>query len=217
MHIRARRDLRDKALAAVRRCRIALESYIRENPLFAVSLVPVSVEEEAPSLVREMALAAAKAGVGPMAAVAGAIAEAVGRELLPFSDEIIIENGGDVFLKTSKRRLVGLFAGESRLTGRIAFEIEPEDTPLSVCTSSRSVGHSLSFGKADAAVAFAPSAALADAVATAIANRVVSAEAISLALEFAENIPGLTGAVIVKDDNIGFCGKVRIARRNPSN
>ncbi len=119
-----------------------------------------------------MAAAAQTAGVGPMAAVAGAIAECVGRELLEFSPEVIVENGGDIFLKVSHRRTVGIFAGDSPLTGRIGIQIEARDTPLGVCTSSGTVGHSLSFGRADAVVVLAPAAALADAAATAIGNRV---------------------------------------------
>lgn len=211
--IRTRHALTQEALAAIRRCRIALESYIREHPLFAVSLVPISVDDYAPELVKAMASAADQAGVGPMAAVAGAIAEDVGRSLLSLSEEAIVENGGDIFLRISRTRLVGLYAGKSRLTGRIAFEINPEDTPLGVCTSSRSVGHSLSFGQADAVVAFAPSTPLADAAGTAIANRVLSAEAIAGALEFAQSIPGLTGAVVVVGNAMGIWGKVKIAQR----
>ncbi|MFH1485565.1 MAG: UPF0280 family protein [Chloroflexota bacterium] len=211
--IRARCDLRDRALEVVHRCRIALESYIHENPLFGASLVPIPVEEHAPSLVKEMASAASKTGVGPMAAVAGVIAEAVGRELLRFSDEVVVENGGDIFLKTTRRQLVGLYAGDSSLTGKIAFEVEPAETPLGVCTSSRSVGHSLSFGHADAVVAFSPSTPLADAAATAIANRVASVDAIANAIELAQDIPGLTGLVVVKDSNLGLWGRIRIARK----
>jgi ApbE superfamily uncharacterized protein (UPF0280 family) len=99
--------------------------------------------------VREMADATREVGVGPMAAVAGAIAESVGKELLPYSDEVIVENGGDIFLKTSKERFIGVYAGKSKFTKKIAFSILPDETPLGVCTSSGTVGHSLSFGYAD--------------------------------------------------------------------
>ncbi|MFQ5988107.1 MAG: UPF0280 family protein, partial [Dehalococcoidia bacterium] len=180
-------------------------------PLFAISLEPLSVGRNAPSLVREMAAAAQKASVGPMAAVAGAIAERVGRDLLPFSDEVIVENGGDIFIKTSQERLIGVYAGESTLTGRIAFAIQPEETPLGVCTSSGSVGHSLSFGIADAVIVFSPSTSLADAAATAIGNRVSSASDIPKALEFAQGIQGLKGAAVIKDDHMGLFGQIKMA------
>ena len=106
--IRAPRDLTDPALKAVRKYRTLLEYYIESHPIFAVSLEPVIVTKDAPQLVRDMADAAREAGVGPMAAVAGAIAEAVGRDLLEFCDEIIVENGGDIFIKTAKERNIGI-------------------------------------------------------------------------------------------------------------
>jgi len=209
--IRAGRDLKAKALAATRKCRAELEQYIISHPHFAISLEPLRVGRNAPSLVREMADAAQQASVGPMAAVAGAIAERVGRELLSFSDEVIVENGGDIFLKTTKERFIGVYAGESTLTGRIAFAIQPEETPLGVCTSSGAVGHSLSFGVADAVIVFSPSTSLADAAATAIGNRVSSASDIPKALEFARGIQGLRGAAVIKDDHMGLFGQIRIA------
>ncbi len=209
--IRASRDLTAEALRATGKLRSELEAYIISHPHFQVSLEPLQVERDAPPLVREMAEAAERAGVGPMAAVAGAIAEAVGTELLRFSDEVIVENGGDIFMKSTRERLIGLFAGKSSLTGKVAFAIRPEETPLGICTSSGTVGHSLSFGKADAVVAFAPSTSLADAAATAIGNRVVSASDIQEALQFAQGIAGLAGAAIVKDDHLGLYGQVRLA------
>ena len=98
-----------------------------------------------------------------MASVAGAIAELVGRELSNFSDDIIIENGGDIFIKTTRPRIIAIYASDSPLSGKIGIEIDAGETPCGICTSSGSVGHSLSFGKADAVTIIAPSAALADA------------------------------------------------------
>jgi len=169
------------------------------------------VEEDAPQIVRAMASDAEKVGVGPMAAVAGAVAEWVGRELLPLSREVIVENGGDIFLKTARVRSIGVYAGEaSPFTGKIALEIRPEETPLGVCTSSGTVGHSLSFGSADACIVISPSTPLADAAATAIGNRVKSTADIPQAIDFARSIEGIRGAVIMKDDQIGFWGEVKI-------
>jgi len=146
-----------------------------------------------------------------MAAVAGAIAERVGKELLPYSDEVIVENGGDIFLKTSKERSIGVYAGESKFTRKIAFSILPEETPLGVCTSSGTVGHSLSFGYADAVIVFSSSTSLADAAATAIGNRVRMVEDIHEALEFAQSIKGLRGIAIIKGENMGLWGQIRLA------
>lgn len=211
LHIRARRDLSAEALAATQRYRADLESYIKSHPIFLTTLKPFEVEQDAPPIVKEMADATRAAGVGPMTAVAGAIAERVGKELLPYSDEVIVENGGDIFLKTSKERFIGVYAGESKFTRKIAFSIRPEETPLGVCTSSGTVGHSLSFGYADAVIVFSPSTSLADAAATAIGNRVRIAEDIPEALEFAQGIKGLKGVAIIKGDNMGLWGQIRLA------
>lgn len=151
-----------------------------------------------------------KANVGPMAAVAGAIAEYVGKELLEFSPEIIVENGGDIFLKVLRKRIVGIYAGDSPLTGKVGLEINPQETPLGVCTSSGTVGHSLSFGKADAVVVIATSATLADAAATAICNRVSQPEDIHSAIEFGKQISSLKGIVIIIGGDVGAWGDVKL-------
>jgi ApbE superfamily uncharacterized protein (UPF0280 family) len=181
------------------------------------ALVPFPVSADAPAIARSMEEAAEKVNVGPMAAVAGAFAEFVGKDLLKFSSEIIVENGGDIFLKTAKSRLVGVYAGEnSPLTGKIALKIEPADTPLGICTSSGTVGHSLSFGKSDAVVVLAPSAALADAAATAIGNIVKVETDVEIALEFARAVSGLVGVAVIINDKMGVWGKVNLIRRNQS-
>ena len=210
LYIRATSNLQRKALRLVLKYRRQLEKYIEKNPIFQSSLEPVSVAENAPGIVKQMAAAGKKAGVGPMAAVAGAIAEVVGKELLDFSPEIIVENGGDIFLKILKKRVVGIYAGNSLWTGKIGLEISPNDTPLGVCTSSGTVGHSLSFGKADAVVVTAASATLADAAATAIGNRVKQPLDIDKALELAQEIGGLKGVVIIIGKDIGAWGEVKL-------
>jgi ApbE superfamily uncharacterized protein (UPF0280 family) len=157
-----------------------------------------------------MAESAAKVNVGPMASVAGAIAELVGIELAPLSPEIIIENGGDIYMKSQLTRKIGIYAGESPLSGHIALEIESNKTPLGICTSSGTVGHSLSFGKADAVIVLARSTLLADAAATAIGNLITKPEDIAKGIEFAQSIEELNGTVIIKDDRIGIWGDVKI-------
>ncbi len=210
LYIRARADLHRKARRIMLKYRFQLEGYIKTNPAFLKSLEPLPVPERAPEIVREMAQAGQDAGVGPMAAVAGAIAECVGRELLTFSPELIIENGGDIFIKVMKNRVIGIYAGDSPLTGKLGLEINAGDTPLGVCTSSGTVGHSLSHGKADAAIILAESTALADAAATAIGNRVNQAEDIDKAIDFGQGIPGLKGFVIIIGDKVGAWGDVKL-------
>jgi len=210
LYIRANSDLHRKALRIAQKYRYQIEGYIKKSSVFSSSLEPVPMPKYAPDIVKEMVKAGNDAGVGPMAAVAGALAEAVGGELLTYSPEIIVENGGDIFLKTLKKRTVGIYAGNSPLTGKLGIEIEAEDTPLGICTSSGTVGHSLSYGKADAVVVISASTALADAAATSIGNRVNEAADIDKAIEFGRTIPGLKGLVVIKGDKTGAWGEIKL-------
>ncbi len=212
LYIRASRNLKSKALQLVLKYRDTLERYIERHPSFLTSLEPLTVGDDAPRIVKLMSESARKVGVGPMASVAGAIAEFVGTELLTFSPEIIIENGGDIYLKSLGKRVVGIYAGKSPLTGKIGLEVSGEDTPLGICTSSGTVGHSLSFGKADAVVVLSQSATLADAAATAIGNMIKQAADIPSGIEFAKGIEGLKGLLIIKDDQMGLWGEADICQ-----
>ncbi len=213
LYIRAKRNLHRKALPVVLKQRALLEGYIQRHPDFLSALEPLAVAGDAPFIVKEMAEAAEKVGVGPMAAVAGAIAECVGRALLDFSSDVIVENGGDVFLQSTRRRLIGIYGGQSTFAEEIALEIQPAETPLGVCTSSGTVGHSLSFGKADAVIVLSPSTPLADAAATAIGNLVKADDDVSRGIDFARNIEGLKGVAIIKGDRMALWGKVKIVQR----
>jgi len=212
LYIRASTNLKRKALKLVLKYRNTLERYIERHPSFLTSLEPFSAADDAPDIVKSMSESASKVGVGPMASVAGAIAEFVGNELLTFSPEIIIENGGDIFLKSLKKRLIGIYAGKSPLSDKIGLEINGQDTPLGVCSSSGTVGHSLSYGKADAVIVLSKSATLADAAATAIGNLIVESSDIPKGIEFAKAIEGLLGIIIIKDDKMGLWGKVKICQ-----
>jgi len=210
LYIFADKNLINQAQNIVHKIRNQLNKYILTNISFKESFSPVKVSLFAPKIVREMAWAAKLAGVGPMAAVAGTISERVGRELLKYSKEVIVENGGDNFFKICKTRIVGIYAGSSPLSEKIAIQLLPEDTPCGICTSSGTVGHSFSYGKADAVVVVAKSAALADAAATAIGNVAHDIETINNGIEIAKKIRGLRGVVIIKDDQMGVFGKIKI-------
>ena len=212
LYIRATSNLKRKALKLVLKYRDMLERYIEQNPLFLTTLKPIPIADDAPRIVRLMAESTAPVGVGPMASVAGAISELVGYELLDFTPEVIIENGGDIFIKSLRKRLVGIYAGDSPLTGKIGFEIDAEDTPIGISTSSGTVGHSLSFGKADAVVTVCRSSALADAAATAIGNVVMSTDTIADGIELAKGIPNLRGVIIIKDDQMGAWGNIKLCQ-----
>jgi len=212
LYIRALTNLKRKALKLVLKYRNTLERYIKQHPSFLTSLEYIPIGEDAPLIVKEMSKAAEKVRVGPMASVAGVIAEFVGNELSAFSPELIVENGGDIYLKSSRKRIIGIYAGKSPLTGKIGLEIDGQDTPLGVCTSSGTVGHSISYGRADAVIVLSKSATLADAAATAIGNLIVQPDDITKGIEFAKGIEGLKGVIIIEGDNIGLWGEVKISQ-----
>jgi uncharacterized protein len=187
-----------------------LENYILANSLFRTSYKPVEIAKDAPPIVKDMAVAAKLANVGPMAGVAGAVAEYVGQDLLKYSTEVMVENGGDIFLATTKTRKVGIYTNNPKFTDKVILEINPADSPLGVCTSSGTLGHSVSFGQADAAVIVAKSATVADAFATAIGNMIKSAEDIEQAIEYAGQFKEISGVIIIKDDKLGAWGKIKL-------
>ena len=202
--------LKSKARELILTHRGYLEAYIDQYPDFLRTLKPWRISGPAPAIVREMALAGEKAGVGPMAAVAGAISEAVGTGLLQVSSEVIVENGGDTFFKTQTPVLVGIYAGNSPLSLKVGLKVDSTSHPVSLCTSSGTVGHSLSFGKADAVCVMSDSCALADAVATAVGNRVRSARDISNAIHFGKSIPGVSGLVVIVGKDMGLWGSLEV-------
>ena len=212
LHISAERDLSIAASTKLQDCRRELETYIAEHPDFRSSLSPLDVGPDAPPLVCDMARAAFQAEVGPMAAVAGAIAEAVGRHLLPHSAEVIVENGGDIFMRSLQPRRASIFAGRSPFSLKVALDLPPCPEGLGICTSAGTVGHSLSFGRADAVVIVAPDAALADAWATAIGNIVKTKDDIPTALDRAANAEGIIGAVVIVSDALGAWGDIQLCR-----
>ena len=202
--------LKDIAYNSLLDCRRQVENYLLHHPSFQKSYAPIRVKKNDSSIIEEMIKTSFLVNVGPMAAVAGAIAEFVGKELLKFCKEVIVENGGDIFLKTDKKRRVGVYAGDSPFSEKIALEIAPESTPLGICSSSGTFGHSFSFGKADVALAAAKSSALADASATAVGNLIQTKEDLSRGIRFAKKIPGLSGMLIIKEDKIAIWGKIKI-------
>ncbi|MFA6320980.1 MAG: UPF0280 family protein [Candidatus Omnitrophota bacterium] len=208
--ILASKNLEVQARESILTYRSDLERYIEKDPEFFTSLAPINVKDDAPRIVNAMAQASRIAGVGPMAAVAGAMAEFVGRDLLTFSDQVIVENGGDIFIKASKKRTMGIYAGEnSPFTGNLAIEIRPSEKGLGVCTSSGTVSHSLSFGNADAVLVMSDNTALADAAATVAGNAVKSRYDIETGIELAKAIEGVKGVLIILGDNLGSWGEIK--------
>ncbi|HLN54753.1 MAG TPA: UPF0280 family protein [Bacteroidales bacterium] len=191
--------------------RSQLDDHIKRFPLFLTSFVPLSPEGNIPMIVA-MYEASSMAGTGPMSAVAGAVAECVCDDLVAqFGfDECLVENGGDIFLKISEPATISVYAGNSPLSDKIGIIVKPHQTPLSVCCSSATVGHSLSFGTADACAIACKSGALADAYATACCNTVKNSGMVGdVAREFIRK-QGVLSAVIIQDDKVGIGGEIDV-------
>ena len=187
-----------------------VEAYIKAHPDFAAALTPWRLDGPAPTIVVDMVKAGENAGVGPMAAIAGAVAEHAGLGLLKSTDQVIVENGGDVFIKTDTPLTVGIFAGKSPLSLRIGIRLSGNPQPMAVCTSSGTVGHSLSFGQADAVCVVADSCAIADAAATAIGNQIQSIADIGYAIGLGKGIENIRGIIIIVGEKMGIWGDLEV-------
>ena len=198
-------DLAEKSLIKHRH---SLEAYIKNHPEFRTTLLPFPEDNLAPMIIREMIAQSKICGVGPMASVAGAISEFVGYDLLRETENIIIENGGDIFLRSKQSLTVAIYAGESALSYKVKIIVKAYETPIGICTSSATVGPSLSFGKADAVCILSKSATLADAAASAVGNRVKSKKDIKTALNYGMKISGVKGIVIICGSEMGAIGEV---------
>ncbi|RKY35773.1 MAG: UPF0280 family protein [Candidatus Omnitrophota bacterium] len=187
-----------------------VNGYLEKNPLFKASLCAVEIDESAPEIIIAMAKAGQKADLGPMAAVAGAIAEFVGKKLLSFSDEIIVENGGDIFIAVKKQRRIGIFAGAGNIYNRLAIKLSAFDTPCGICASSGKFGHSLSFGKADILVVLAKSTLVADAFATSIGNQISQVDDVSRVLDTVKSSKFIQGVIAVVGDKLTVYGNIEL-------
>jgi ApbE superfamily uncharacterized protein (UPF0280 family) len=192
------------------RLRGDLETYISLQPEFRTSFFPVKLLPGAPVIAAIMAEAALAAGVGPMAAVAGAIAQAVGEKIADQVEEVIVENGGDIYINSCSPRIISVFAGESQFSERIGIRLTGAEGPMGICTSSGTVGPSISLGKADAVVIKAANTALADALASRAANQVQSEKDLMKAVNSVKNIEGIRGILAIKGDKMAAWGNMEL-------
>ncbi len=205
----------ERALLYLRDARNSLEGFVSMYPDFAVALDPWTWDERGPvpRVVSCMLEASSIANVGPMAAVAGALVDVVCDKMLSNGDnQIIMENGGEVRVCSVTPVTVALKAGKASIGERIGFVIPPGCPELASCgTSSATIGHALSFGKADAVTVFCKDASLADAAATAICNATKSPDpeiSIKDALDHARGIKGITGVFVAMNDLVGTWGRL---------
>ncbi len=210
LFISAEKDLHGEAVDAVLAARLPIESYIERTPSFLSSLTPLPPDPMAPEIIQNMLTAAQLAGVGPMAAVAGAVAEATGKKLLSYSREIIVENGGDIYLNCSDLVVSAILFDDLHGLPSLGVKIHPSAHGQSICTSSATIGHSQSFGAAEAVTVLSESACIADAAATALCNSIHSSADLTPGLRAAESIPGVSGAVIILNGRIGAWGDIEL-------
>jgi ApbE superfamily uncharacterized protein (UPF0280 family) len=210
LQIFAEKDVAYAAEELVVLYRRQIEDTVARHPEFGTSLEPVSLSSPYP-MIRDMVELAARAGVGPLAGVAGAVAEYVGRDLLTHSRELIVENGGDLFLKTLRDRTMLVYGGEqSPFRNKLRLKLKGGKSPYGVCTSSATVGHSLSLGGTDATVIIAASATAADVFATALGNRVKEPSDLVDAFRFLDRQGEISGALILIQDRLGVWGDIEL-------
>lgn len=199
------KNLSNKILKWIISFRKPLEKYIQSHPEFFTSLKPLTPDKSAPEIVKHMCNITTKVGVGPMASVAGTIAEYVGKKLLYSQKKVIIENGGDIFVYFDRPIVVGIYAGEhSPFSHKVKIKINLVNQPLGICTSSGTVGRSLSFGTADAVTVVSNSASFSDAVATATGNIVKTEKNLHKAVEFAKSFPETMFVSVIKNKSIAI-------------
>ncbi|MCW4029900.1 MAG: UPF0280 family protein [Candidatus Bathyarchaeota archaeon] len=186
-----------------------LEAHVAANPKFSWTLTPISVPEK-PLVAKLMAQAAQKAGVGPMAAVAGAIADLAVQDMLQAGCKVaVVEDGGEISAQADRPIDIAVAAGDEPLSRRFGFRLT--EFPVGVATSSGRFSHALSFGDAEAAIVFCKDATLADAAATAVGNVVKGDDAqavIQTALDKGLAIEGVEGVLIVYKGEVGTTGKI---------
>lgn len=212
LRMTARLDLAQEVTQLLTGLRGALKTYILLHPEFATSLTPLPPDPTAPPLVQAMLQAALVCQVGPMAAVAGAVAQATADHFASLSPDFLVENGGDLYMHSTRERLVGLLAKPVQ-GARLALRLPADGFPMALCGSSATIGHSLSFGKADLVTVKARSGALADAAATTLGNLAASAAHLPLVLERARELArvGVTGVFAQVEGKIGLWGDMELA------
>ncbi len=208
LFIGAKKILINEAKVALGEARDAIKKEIEKRPAFLTSYYPLLYTGPASEMIRQMYRASAACKVGPMAAVAGAVAQYVGKQLATYSSEVIVENGGDIFIKTEVLRKVAIYAGQSSLSNKIALEIEPGT--WGVCTSAYSVGHSYSDGRCDAAVILSHDCTLADAAATALGNSIKNEKQLERGVEDIMKIEGVLGALAIINEKIALKGAISL-------
>jgi ApbE superfamily uncharacterized protein (UPF0280 family) len=201
------------AKKSIREERTILEKFIQVDPFFMLTLDPYYPDSnDIPNIVQQMIECSATFGIGPMSAVAGVIAKiAVESMIEAGAIYAIVDNGGDISILNDQTVLIGIYAGTSPIRD-LALEIPPRIDPLGVCTSSGTVGPSISFGCADAALVISKDPALADAAATALGNTVLQNTPLEECFKAIDK-PGIDGALVIRGEEMAMWGELPKIRR----
>lgn len=205
-------SMQQYALDIVRQMRADMDAYLETDPQYRTSLVPYNPRSEAPLIFRFMSEASARTGIGPMSAVAGAFDKLVADALCQRfgCTDVVVENGGDIYAKVSHDLDISVFAGQSPLSEKVGIHIPESAFPLGICTSSGTIGPSLSFGRADAMMIVCKDVLLADSYATAMANRIKTVEDLQPVIDLCAANSDILGALAVKDDRMAICGEFEL-------
>ena len=204
------KDIKNKIEEPVKKIYKDLEFVMKKDPAFLKSLSPVIIKPFFPPIIKEMCRLSKSFKVGPMAAVAGTVNDYLSAHLLKYCENLLIENGGDLFLKSNRDLNIGVYLKNSYFKNKLILKVRTKDMPCGVCASSSTFGHSLSLGKCDLAVAQSKSTIEADAAATAVANSVNSADDIEKSIDYFNKIGNLTGLLVIKDNKIGVWGSIEL-------
>ncbi len=194
----------------VKKYYLEVEKYISAHPQFLTSLSPLGVDEDANPIIKDMMYSSGLSGIGPFSAVAGAIAWYIGKEIIACREEVILENGGDLFLKIKEDKRIGLYAGKDFGGGFLTIKIKGRDIPFGIASSSSKIGHSLNFGGADLVTVIASTSILADTFATAFSNKIKKAKDVRKVIEEAKKCPFVEGVVVVLENKIALWGDLEL-------
>lgn len=183
-----------------------MDHWIIQHPEYAQALKPINIPQNGPLIFQEMAQVALLTGIGPMSAIAGAVAEHIGKAIKKQFNvvEILVENGGDIYADIQQELDVSVFAGRSPLSEKVGLSIPATYSSLGICTSSGTIGPSLSFGKADAVMIVCQDVKLADSYATAFANQIQTVNDIPDCIHRIQTCPQIIAAIAIKDDKMGI-------------
>lgn len=188
----------------------SIEAYSKTHPYFLISLISLKMDEKAPPIIQDMLKVSAQASVGPFASVAGAVAHYVGYELLSWCNQIMIENGGDIFLKIDEDKKIGLYLGKKFNPEMITLKIKKRTHPFGICSSSATIGPSLNFGNADLVTIIANNTLVADAYATAYSNKIKEEKDVVAVMKEAEASPFIRGIIVAFAQKLYLKGDVEI-------